>query len=61
MLYIQPRSMQITGKRPPERMRAARQPGLLLKPVQHDLNPSSPHAPDIDAHMLTTRINLSNP
>ena len=47
MLHIQPTPMQITRKRPPERVRITRQPGLLLQPIQHDLDTPAFHSPDI--------------
>ena len=43
MLHIQPRPVQIRGKRSPERMRITRQPGLLLQPIEHDLDASAPY------------------
>ena len=57
MLHIQPTPMQITRERPPKGVRITRQLGLLLQPVQHDLDTTPVKTPDI-AHTIAISNDL---
>ena len=60
ILHIQPTPMQIRSKRSPERMPITEKLSPIPHPVQHDLDSSSLHVPNIYMYIFTNLINFIN-